>query len=1143
MDICIGQTGVRDGEYVEGIGKQSKGVKMQVRFPNGNFFPPLAAFFQASDPKGRSVHLLARDVLNYGIFAPMSVEERESYIRSNMRDIDWYLSDLDCEVRFLSLGDSEFSKGDKLSEESRQLLMRGEFVPMSQVYKMFPVLSKARRHSLIFRPSNWRLFNAEAAPNYSFYVNLLSGECSKEKPASLIVYKSEIEVNGKKHYVGVCDEAASENWVDKMNPVIKNKLEWFSPSIHKSLMQKCIRARPLRINHFGEIFSTEEVLVTSFLMLLSHPGCFVPNLNTFVCGSESALKRLAVSLIEDASSSLDASLSLFAAALAARQGQYKPSDKFVNKCLEWALKGLSEDFYEYNTSIRANLSGASSKSKAAISFIDALGSFESDIHMITDVVSKNFVAKKSELPRPFEMPLFHCLDQHSICEIAHFYEGAEQEAKDIFQKIWKEGTGINSRKRVFEVNAQVAKAQELLWISKTNMAEFKRESEGALENKMSLSESWIAGLIGAIPLKIDRIDVLAFFDPENIDKVVVIRRPSRDNDCQLTEEIKVKAAREVIERYKLNSGHFLKIGKNMLNDGFEAQYNDGDFMCRSYQRDASGSLKCVNFKWSDYCKSSFKMPLLKEAMLPSFDDFDAQVRVAYGSFSDGVALDALERIDAYIRQFDSSFLMRLGMYLRPIKSEMSVHKLSRDGSGTYLMSDANDSKIFRFFIYLSVIIPGVINAIPSNMSFKILNFPYWDMVRKFVFNMIERVDHEAWSVIPNCPQVLWPNQSEAVSSILDRISAGKRGSMLWMDVGLGKTQIVLSIIGSLIRERRMPKYCFFVLTPSSYANIMGQIRANGLSVNMLDPRAASKNLSVKANCVNVLNHDHMDDMHVLLKSYAANAFFLFDEVHYMFGDSKRSSVALELAKTCNLFVAMSGTLVRNKDIARDNIIEWLGQVVDFEINAENYMIGVASLIAFKKELPIKQNRLEVEVPVLDEAYYDYVDASFGGRSSVVNYHKAATICFESVYRGIVERVKEHKRQNHGCVFVVAKDRAMQQRLYDELSSLGFRCFAVTSGNSISITSASNPQNIEVVIATPRQETGYDVTAAKYMITAPYPSNEASRTQLVGRIVRLSQESSEVFIEIVHCGILTYSMRYHEIARMIAKSLSGMQRDI
>lgn len=83
----------------------------------------------------------------------------------------------------------------------------------------------------------------------------------------------------------------------------------------------------------------------------------------------------------------------------------------------------------------------------------------------------------------------------------------------------------------------------------------------------------------------------------------------------------------------------------------------------------------------------------------------------------------------------------------------------------------------------------------------------------------------------------------------------------------------------------------------------------------------------------------------------------------------------------------------------------------------------------------------------------------------------------------------------------------------------------------------------MIIATPKLETGYDVTAAKYMISAPYPSNEASRVQLVGRIVRLSQKAPEVFIEMVHCGILSYSMKHHEVARLVAKSLSGMQKEV
>jgi len=126
---------------------------------------------------------------------------------------------------------------------------------------------------------------------------------------------------------------------------------------------------------------------------------------------------------------------------------------------------------------------------------------------------------------------------------------------------------------------------------------------------------------------------------------------------------------------------------------------------------------------------------------------------------------------------------------------------------------------------------------------------------------------------------------------------------------------------------------------------------------------------------------------------------------------------------------------------------------------------------------------------------------------------------------------------------VVKDKAMQRRLHDDLTALRFKCFSVGSGNSISIQTDSNPEGYEVVITTPKLETGYDVTAARYMITAPYPSNEASRTQLVGRIVRLSQKSSEVYVETLHCGILSYSMKHHEVAREISKSLSGMQKEV
>jgi superfamily II DNA or RNA helicase len=350
---------------------------------------------------------------------------------------------------------------------------------------------------------------------------------------------------------------------------------------------------------------------------------------------------------------------------------------------------------------------------------------------------------------------------------------------------------------------------------------------------------------------------------------------------------------------------------------------------------------------------------------------------------------------------------------------------------------------------------------------------------------------------------------------------------------------------SLVKENKMPRYCVFAITPSSEENICNQIKLMGLKVHKLDPRKGklAPVVNCKDNCVNVVFHDHLDDLHEKLKEISSEAFFLFDEVHYMFGNSKRSSVALELAKVCNMFIAMTGTLVRNKDIQKDHIIDWLGQVVDFEITSENYMIGVASLVSGKKELPIKQTRVEVDVPILDASYYNYVDSRFGGQSNKVDYFRAASICFESVYEGIKNRVLYHRELNHGCIFVVVKDKTMQRRLHDDLTALCFKCFSVGSGNSISIQTDSNPEGYEVVITTPKLETGYDVTAARYMITAPYPSNEASRTQLVGRIVRLSQKSSEVYVETLHCGILSYSMKHHEVAREISKSLSGMQKEV
>lgn len=1136
--FCSGISGVRSFDCLRGIGKQTKDVRFIIDFhlPHTPFFPPSKEMLDSLEI--RDLQLYVRDQLDWGIFKDLSVKDRVNRLQQEAIYKELYLSDLECRVKFLDLGDSEFTS-DKISEENKQRLMSGQWLLMSEVYAMFPVTSRARRHTLIFRPSNWAIYNPDAQVNYALFLNLLTGEFSQYAAEGLCCYKAEFMWQGKKVFLGVCDEVSCKDLDAFVDSTVKAETSWFSPSIFKSLIQKCIRVRPVRVAFGSTEVPVEQVLISSFILLLKHPGAFVPNLNAFVNGAESALKRLGVSLIEDGVCSVEAASCLFAAALATRFG-YFPSLKFVERCVSWGVAGLGPEYMMYNTKVftKALLSETD---RRCCAFLEALGSFESDINMLYSAygVKKNL---PSVCDRPDTMQVYHCLDHHSICEIAHLFtkldsKGCALNASLIFSCIWTKGTGLNSRKVPFIVDSHVKKAQEWLWILKTSVKSerFEVRRDAMFSGKISIDRSWIAGLIGPMPMKFGSAEFVSFYDPENIDKVISIRRPSRDSEVFLDEE-----TRNIIGRKAICSHSSIPIvvKSAVLKLNFECLYQNGDFSCRNLD---SGD----NFMWNSFCESSFELPLLKDYVVPLVDDFDAVVRRASSFVLDqeGVVDDALPRIEAIVRSMSKDVLMRLGMYLRPVKTEIMLNKLSRDGKGAYLMAAPEDSIVFRFLLFVCCLVPGVLRFESSTLRFKVKYFPFWSLIRTSVLEFIEAAPQHIWTVFPRNLRVLSDSQVGAVDTILDRISIGRRGHLLWMDVGLGKTQIVLSIIESLVKENKMPRYCIFAITPSSEENICNQIKLMGLNVHKLDPRKGKCVVNCKDNCINLVFHDHLDDLHEQLKAVSSEAFFLFDEVHYMFGNSKRSSVALELAKVCNLFIAMTGTLVRNKDIQKDHIIDWLGQVVDFEITSENYMIGVASLVSGKKELPIKQTRTEIDVPILDSSYYDYVDSNFGGQSTKVDYFRAASICFESVYEGIKNRVLHHRELNHGCIFVVAKDKSMQKRLHEDLVALGFKCFSVASDASISIQSDNNPCGYEVVITTPRLETGYDVTAARYMITAPYPSNEASRIQLVGRIVRLSQKATEVFIEVVHCGILSYSMKHHDVARLISKSLSGMQKTV
>lgn len=73
--------------------------------------------------------------------------------------------------------------------------------------------------------------------------------------------------------------------------------------------------------------------------------------------------------------------------------------------------------------------------------------------------------------------------------------------------------------------------------------------------------------------------------------------------------------------------------------------------------------------------------------------------------------------------------------------------------------------------------------------------------------------------------------------------------------------------------------------------------------------------------------------------------------------------------------------------------------------------------------------------------------------------------------------------------------------------------------------------------------GYTLTRLKSMVTSVYPSNNATREQIEGRVVRMGQTAKSVDFVMVHTGILTYIMQRHIDARNLAAVLAKLADEI
>jgi hypothetical protein len=289
----------------------------------------------------------------------------------------------------------------------------------------------------------------------------------------------------------------------------------------------------------------------------------------------------------------------------------------------------------------------------------------------------------------------------------------------------------------------------------------------------------------------------------------------------------------------------------------------------------------------------------------------------------------------------------------------------------------------------------------------------------------------------------------------------------------------------------------------------------------------------------------LGDMEKQLKSVARETLFIIDEFHKTLSKTIRTSLALELARLSYDFVGMSGTII--KDTNYDELIQWLEQIVEFEVTEKNYWVAIGALVSKKVQTRVVVDRKVVEIPMpldIQERYYQLVPEKLGGTARQIDFTGAVNLCYEVVTRNIIDTAISYVKMGEG-VFLVAKDIQHQNQIMNGLISNGLNSNMIhlfDKDHQITLTPEYNGP-IKVVITTKRHSEGYTLTKFRIMITSVYFSNQATREQLEGRINRIGQTSPNVRVIIYHTGILSYIHEKYEKARTLSEALKGFAGEV
>lgn len=419
-----------------------------------------------------------------------------------------------------------------------------------------------------------------------------------------------------------------------------------------------------------------------------------------------------------------------------------------------------------------------------------------------------------------------------------------------------------------------------------------------------------------------------------------------------------------------------------------------------------------------------------------------------------------------------------------------------------------------------------------------------------------------------------PNQQRVLTAMQARVREGKAASFVYMTVGTGKTYLTALHMRFLQAEGLLPDYVI-VTTPATVVDtVAAEYAMAGFTVHHF---AASQSVLGRAGrqyviaprpfAITIVEHDQLRLLVDPLAEIAARSLLVVDEVHLMFNtNTLRTSAAQTLAGAAARLILMTGTPIVNGNPA--TMSPWLSRVVSFEITPKNFWVAAGAMYKSIEQTDnaVEQRVVELSETILPAAYRARVSAHFGGinqHATQADFAEAIRLCREVCDTEIVQRVVDYLRLPpvgdaipRGAVVVA--QTAAHQEILSRLLVAAVRGLAAPGGGEAVHTLTRGGLNLtpervraglvppyRVVVMTTRQAHGINLTYLNAMFMSVYPSNQATREQLLGRINRSGQPVGKgaamgaLLYVTVTVGVLNYILANHEKAKTLSAALQLM----